>query len=82
MRLSNLIEGLKILQPYYNNPDGYHVGAEHDQFYAYATDRPLPETAVDRMVDLGWFQPDAEVGNDEDFGIEHYSVSEAWSAYV
>ena len=82
MRLSNLVEVLNILLPYYDNPDGYHVGAEHDQFYAYATDKPLPETAVERMVELGWFQPDVDVEDGEDFKAANYDSEEGWSAYT
>ena len=81
MILSNFIEGLNILQSYYES-DGYHIGAEHDQFYAYATDRTLPETAVNRLVELGWFQPDAEVPDGEDYDASHYQAEEGWSAYV
>ena len=73
MKLSNFINGLLILQPYYNN-DGYSIGAEHDQFYAYATDRPLSVTDVERMRELGWFQP----GIDDD---SEYEPDEEWSAF-
>jgi hypothetical protein len=82
MRLSNLIEGLQILQPYYDNPDGFHVGAEHYQFYAYTTDKPLPEEAVKRMVDLGWFQPDVDVDDGEYFQAKNYVADEGWSAHT
>ena len=33
MKLSNFIKGLKTLQPYYKDGDGYYISAEHDQFY-------------------------------------------------
>jgi len=42
MRLNNFIEGLTTLLPYYDDPNGHHIGAERDQIFAYATDRPLP----------------------------------------
>lgn len=80
MKLNNFIEGLQIFQPYYDNPDGYHIGAEHDQVYVYSTDKPLPEAAVERLVELGWFQPDSEV--EEGFGFKDYRAEEGWSAYV
>lgn len=41
MNLKNFIEGINTLRPYYEEPDGYHLGAEHDEIYLYATDRPL-----------------------------------------
>lgn len=75
MKLSDFIEGLTILRPYYSDPDGYHIGAEHDQFYAYATDKPLSSANVVRMRELGWFQPEA----DED---GPYQPSEGWSAFT
>ena len=81
MELSNFIEGLKTLQPYYDNPDGFHIGAEHDEFYAYATDRTLPETAVNRMVELGWFQH-VHVPDGGDFDSSHYQAEEGWCAYT
>jgi hypothetical protein len=58
MKLSNFIEGLTILRPYYVKQDGFHIGAEHDQFFAYATDNPLSDGDVAKMRELGWFQPD------------------------
>lgn len=73
--MSNFIEGLKTLQPYYQNADGYNIGAEHDQFYAYATERPLTPEDVQKMRDLGWFQPEVDDGAD-------YDPDEGWSAFV
>ncbi len=74
MKLSNFIEGLKTLQPYYEGGDGYHIGAEHDQFYAYITDLPLTTEDVQKMRELGWFQP--EQGDDE------YDPEDGWSAFT
>ena len=75
MKLSNFIEGLKTLQPYYNGGDGWHIGAEHDQFYAYQTDSPMKPDDVQKMYDLGWFQPEVEEGAD-------YNPEEGWSAFI
>jgi len=75
MKLSNFIEGLKTLQPYYKDGDGYHIGAEHDQFYTYQTERPLTPEDVQKMRDLGWFQPDREDGAE-------YSPEDGWSAFT
>ena len=75
MKLSNFIEGLKTLQPYYKDGDGYHIGAEHDQFYAYQTERPLTTEDVQKMRALGWFQPD----QDDD---AEYNPEDGWSAFV
>ena len=78
MKLSNFIEGLKTLQPYYEGGDGYHIGAEHDQFYAYKTDKPLTPEDQKRMCKLGWFQP--EGGMSEEGG--EYDAENGWSAFT
>ena len=75
MKLSNFIEGLKVLQSYYEGGDGYHIGAEHDQFYAYQTDRPLTPEDVQKMRDLGWFQPEQADGKE-------YDPEDGWSAFT
>ena len=75
MKLSAFIEGLKTLQPYYDGGDGYHIGAEHDQFYVFQTDKPLTPEDVQKMYDLGWFQPEV----DEDTG---YYPEDGWSAFT
>jgi len=75
MKLSNFIEGLKTLQPYYAGGDGYHIGSEHDQFYAYPTNRPLTTEDVQKMRDLGWFQPEV---TDKTL----YHPQEGWSAFT
>ena len=79
MDLNSFIEGLKTLKPYYDNGDGYHIGADHDHFYAYATDRPLTPEDVQKMRDLGWFQTGQE---DEDDDSAAYDPEDGWSAFV
>lgn len=74
MKLSSLIEGLKTLQPYYEDADGYHIGAEHDQVYVYPTARALTPEDVQKMRDLGWFQPEQ--------ADEEYNAEESWSAFT
>jgi hypothetical protein len=80
MKLMNLVEGLQILAPFYEGGDGYHIGAEHDTFFAYSTDKPLPSAAVERLVELGWFQEDAVY--EDEFKAENYNAEEGWTAYV
>lgn len=80
MILSKFIEGLQVLQPYYDK-DGFDIGAEHDIAYIYKTDRPLSVADVAKMVELGWHQPDAQVG-DGDFEVKHYDPEDGWGAYV
>lgn len=74
MILSAFIEGLNILRPHYKNGDGFHIGAEHDQFYAYATDTPLSDKEIARMRELGWFQTDASE--------DTYDPEDGWSAFT
>jgi hypothetical protein len=74
MQLSKIIEGLTVLSKYYDK-DGYHTGAEHDQFYTYATDRPVSPDDVANLKELGWFQPDME-------DDAEYDPEEGWSAFT
>lgn len=79
MTIDKLIKGLKIFRKYYDK-DGYHNGAEHDQFYVYVTDREMSKEDVETVINLGWFQPD--VRYDGDFKAEHYNFEEGWSTYL
>jgi hypothetical protein len=79
MRLNDFIEGLEILKAYYDNPNGYHIGAEHDEFYAYKTDRPMPPEAVQKMLSLGWFQTD---GGAHEETPQDYNPESGWMAYT
>lgn len=74
MKIGNLIDGLLVLREHYNGRDGYHIGAEHDQFYAWVTDTPLSEEEVTKMRSLGWFQPDSD--------DEEYNPEDSWSAFT
>ncbi len=76
MNLKNFVAGVEILLPYYNKPDGCHLGAEHDQIYLYATDAPLTDVDVARMRELGWFQPE------QDDDGQPYDQEDGWSAFV
>lgn len=80
MELNNFINGLQIFQLYFNKPDGFHIGAEHDQIYVYNTDHPMHADDVARVVAIGWFQP--EVPYEDEFLPEMYNPEEGWSCYV
>lgn len=71
MRLSNFIKGLQILQKYYDQ-DGFHLAAEHDEFYCYGTDRPLSREDIQTMKELGWHQ-------DEE---GEYDRSNSWKVFL
>jgi hypothetical protein len=81
MQMNLFVEGLHLLLPYYDDPEGYHLGAEHDIIYVYATNKPVPEATVKRLIELGFFQPDVSYDGD-DFEIKHYQPEEGWAAYV
>ncbi len=82
MTVENLIAGLTILQPYYNKPNGYNVGADHDVIYAYATSRPLSDVDLLKMIELGWHQEHDERDYDNDFSQVDYRQDESWMAYT
>ena len=82
METKNIIAGLQTLMPFYKDPDGYHVGAEHDELCAYATDNPLSDEALDKMIELGWHQEHDELDNDEDFSRKDYRHDEGWICYT
>lgn len=75
MNLRSFTDGLAILSRYFDNPNAYALGAEHDQFYVYKTDRPVTEPDVVALRELGWFQPEQESG-------EPYDPGEGWSCWV
>ena len=81
MDMKSFREGLAILAPYFDKPDGYHGSAEHDQFWVHKTDRPASPEDVAKLAALGWFQEDADTGEDEDWKPEHYDAEESWTAY-
>jgi len=76
MKLNNLIQGLQILQKYYNKPDGYKTCAEHDVIYAHSTDKPLSEEDFKKMYKLGWFQENTDSEEPK------YFEEEGWQAFT
>lgn len=83
MTTDKLIKGLQILQPYYDKPDGYNVGAEHDVLFAFMTPKALSDDDVNKMIELGWHQEHDEVDDeDEDFSLKDYRHDESWIFYT
>lgn len=80
MKLKQFIEGLTILSRYFDGEDGYHIGAEHDIIYVYETARPVEDTDLKRLVELGWFQPEA-IHDRAAFRVDQYDPAESWAAY-
>lgn len=81
MNIENFIEGATILRKYFDK-HGYQMGAEHDVVYIYATDRPVEPADLQRLIDLGWFQEEADYDPDDGFKVENYDPEESWTAYV
>ena len=83
MKLSNFIDGLNTLRPYYKDGDGHVLGAEHDEFHAYATERPLSPEDAKKMEALGWFQSSEDVTpKGDEWTAEDYDPEAGWKAFV
>ncbi len=76
MNLLQFTSGIKILQQYYDNPNGYHLEASHDTIHLYPTDRPLTAEHVKEMLDLGWWQSDQYEETYE------YDPESGWNAFT
>jgi hypothetical protein len=74
MRYDNFIHGVTTLQRYFSDPGGFHIDAEHDQFFVHATDKRLTDSDVERMKEWGWFQPDGPG--------DSYDPDEGWSCWI
>lgn len=79
MTLDKLVEGIMILSKYFDKPDGYHIGAEHDIIYVFGTDKPVNDEDAAKLRELGWHQPDVD---EDDDGNAPYDSDEGWGAYV
>ena len=79
MNLKNFVDGINILRPYYDKQDGYHLGAEHDEVYLYATDKPVSEEDLKKLLSLGWFQSE---GGAHEETPQDYNPSSGWMAFT
>ena len=82
MRTKDIIKGLQILMPYYDKPDGYNIGANHDVIYAYATNNPISKKDLAKMIELGWHQEHDGRDYDNAFCPSDYIADESWHCYV
>lgn len=80
MNLKNFARGLELTRPYYTDPDGYHLSAEHDQIWLHSTDKPMAEADVQAMIDAGWSQERSNYN--EDMAVKHYRADESWYCFV
>ena len=78
--LRDVMEGMAILRPYYDDQDADHLGAEHDEIFMWATDRPVSPEDVLRLRELGWRQPDVE--DDDEGEPGEYDPEESWAVFV
>lgn len=81
MKTKDIIEGLSILEKYRDTPDGYNCSAEHDVLHAYATDKPVEQPDLDRLIELGWRQ-EVFAGADDDVVATHYDPMESWYCFT
>ncbi len=61
MKTKNLIEGLEILMPYYDDQEGCWTECGGDAFIAIKPDRSLTEEDFKKMESLDWVR--GESGN-------------------
>jgi hypothetical protein len=76
MNLKDFTSGLAIITKYYDNPDGYHIGADNDVIYIYPSDNPMSSGDVATLRTLGFYQ---DGDNGENTG---YKSWESWRANV
>lgn len=76
----NFIEGLNILQKYMKDDEKQNLYCHRDVFYFNKTDNRISNTDLDKLVNLGWFQEDAEY--EDDYTIFSYEPSCGWTWYV
>lgn len=54
--LTKFMKGLEILSKYYDNPDGFHLGADHDVIYLYRPEREISDDDRVALEKLGFAQ--------------------------
>lgn len=80
-KTQEIIDGLAICERYREKPNSYNTGAEHDQLYCYATDSPLSDEDVTKMIELGWFQEDCQWAGTKMVAAD-YDPEEGWSIFT
>ena len=82
MKTINIIAGLQILTPYYEDPEGCNCGADSCEIYAFPTHNPLSDEDLAKMIELGWHQEYGEVVFGAGFKPSEYRANETWNAYI
>ena len=92
MRTTEIIEGLTILEKYYDKPNpGFNTGIVRDEtslkedvMCARPTDREIDSNDLNRLIELNWYQVDElwDNGNDKEFfAAKHYKPEECWLGF-
>lgn len=83
MGIDDLHESLGIFKKY-SDGSRYNISAEHDQIWVHGLDpnKPVKQSDLERLIDLGWHQDDVDVQSGTDFGPEHYDPECVWSHYT
>ncbi len=82
MNLRDFKAGVEIISRYYNDPDGYHIGAEHDVFYMYQTNKPISKHDLEALIKHGLFQEEVKYENSDEFQAADYDPEEGWTCYT
>ena len=78
MKTIDIILGLQTLMPFYNDQNGFNTSTDRDLLFCYPTDKPLSDEALDKMIELGWFQDHPERNYKEDYSRKDYRPDETW----
>lgn len=81
-QISDIIEGLQILQSFYERPNEHHIGANTDEILASYTETPLSDEALGAMISLGWYQEHSGRDYDKTFSKDDYREDEYWYFYT
>ena len=90
MKTANLIKGLELLRPFYDNMDASFISSDQDVIHAQPTKKRLPRKIIKKLIALEWFQ-----GNDAKFldyyekkdmstmfSVDDYNPDAIWTAYL
>jgi len=79
MTNKNIIKGLQILDMYCEK-ESYKIGVSNEQIYFDCTDIKIENGDLEKLVNLGWFQEDANY--QDEFTIWSYDPDCRWVIYV
>jgi len=73
MKLNKILEGIQIIQKYYDNPDGdgFYMESERDLILMTPTHKEMALKDFKKLKELGWFQE-----------TEEFDMDALWQAYL